>query len=43
MNQKGKIFFIKDGVIQGFGKKASQDAKLLGMEAQKAQNKLLAP
>ena len=40
---KKETVLIKNGVIQSFGQKASQDAELLGIEPQKAQNKLLAP
>ena len=42
-NLKKKPVLIKDGVIKAFGKKAVEQAKLLGIKPQKAKNMLLAP
>ncbi len=38
-----KAVLIKDGVVKAFGKKAIQNAELLGIKPQKAKNMLLAP
>ena len=40
---KKETILIKDGVIKAFGKKALQDAELIGIKPQKAKNLLLAP
>jgi len=42
-NLKKEAVLIKDGVIKAFGKKALQNAELLGIKPQKAKNMLLAP
>ena len=40
---KKKTVLIKDGIIEAFGKKALQNAELLGIKPQKTKNMLLAP
>ena len=40
---KRETVLIKDGVIKAFGRKALQNAELLGIKPQKAKNMLLAP
>ena len=40
---KEEAVLIKDGVIKAFGKKALQNAELIGIKPKKAKNMLLAP